>query len=106
MMKIMKNALKNCRRTHPGKPTGVDRDSASVPGYCRMNRCMNGSPRSPLATATKIVSTRKPIGSSQSRLNHLERPTLTRGAIPLTCGTEPAQVAVSITSSPGVSRYR
>ncbi len=31
----MKNALKKCcRRTHPGKPTGVDRDGASVPGYC------------------------------------------------------------------------
>jgi hypothetical protein len=36
-------------------------------------------------------------------LNHLLRPTRTRGAMPLTAGTEPAQVAGSTTSSPAVS---
>jgi hypothetical protein len=30
----------------------------------------------------------------------------TRGAMPFTCGIEPAQLAVSITSSPGVSCHR
>ena len=34
------------------------------------------------------------MGSSQSRLNHLVRPTRTRGAMPFTWGTEPAQVPV------------
>ena len=58
-----------------------------------MKRCINASPRRPLATATKTINSRKPIGSSQSRLNHRLRPTRTRGAIPLTCGTDPAQVA-------------
>jgi hypothetical protein len=46
------------------------------------------------------------MGSSQSRLNHLVRPTRTRGAMPFTWGTEPAQVPVSMTSSPGVSCHR
>ena len=48
-------------------------------------------------------SATKPIGSNHSRLNHLLEPTRTRGAMPFDWGTEPAQVAVSMTSSPGVS---
>ena len=46
------------------------------------------------------------MGSSQSRLNHRLRPTRTRGAMPLTWGTEPAQVEVSMTSSPWVNSDR
>ena len=78
----------------------------SVPGYRAMNRWITGSPRRPLATATAIRSSTRPMGSSHSRLNHLLRPTRTRGAIPFTCGTEPAHVAVLIWSSPGVSCHR
>jgi hypothetical protein len=69
-----------------------------------MKRWTVGSARRPFATATATMSARKPIGTSHSRLNHLLWPMRTRGATPLTCGTDPAQVAVSMTSSPGVSR--
>ena len=76
------------------------------PGVPRDEVLNDGSLRRPFATATATISSRNPIGSSQSRLNHLVRPMRTRGAIPFTRGIEPAQVAVSITSSPGVSCQR
>ena len=68
-----------------------------------MNRATDGVLRRPLALATAAIKTTNPIGSTQSRLNHLLRPTRTRGAIPCACGSEPAQVAGSTTSSPRVS---
>jgi len=68
-----------------------------------MNRCTDGMPRRPFAAATATIRTTKPIGSSQSRLNHRLRPIRTRGAMPVAAGTEPAQVWGSTTSSPRVS---
>jgi len=50
-----------------------------------------------------MMSSRNEIGSSHSRLNQRLRPIRTRAAIPFTCGTEPAHVAVSIASSPGLN---
>ena len=47
-----------------------------------MNRCTAGMFRSPWAIATAAISSPQPIGSSHSRLNHLSRPTRTRGAMP------------------------
>ncbi len=107
-MKTMKNRLKKCcQRAQPGKPVVASGcDDARVPGYRLMNCCTEGSPRKPLATATATMSSPKPIGSNQSRLNHRLWPRRTRGAMPFTWGTEPAQVAGSITSSPGVSCQR
>jgi len=55
----------------------------------------------PFATAT--IKPRNPIGSSQSRLNHLLRPMRTRGAMPCTWGIDPAHVVESTTSTPFVS---
>jgi hypothetical protein len=107
-MNSMKNRLKKCcHRSQAGNPVAaLARAEYSVPGYRAMNRWITGSPRRPLATATATRSSTRPIGSSHSRLNHLLRPTRIRGAMPFTCGTEPAHVAVLIWSSPGVSCHR
>ena len=104
-MKIRKNALKKCsHRAQAGKPVvASEREDSTVPGYRSMNCCTDDSPRRPLATAIATISAKKPIGSSHNRLNHRLRPTRTRGAMPVTCGTEPAHVAGSTTSSPAVS---
>ena len=56
-----------------------------------MNSATAGTPRSPLATATAVISSTKPIGSSHSRLNHLLFPMRTRGATPYCAGADPAQ---------------
>jgi hypothetical protein len=48
----------------------------------------------------------KPIGISQTRLNHRFAPIRTLGAMPKAVGMEPAQVLVSTTSSPVVSVVR
>ena len=68
-----------------------------------MKRSTAGVPRRPFAAATATIKTTNPIGNSHSRLNHLLRPTCTRGAMPCAWGTEPAQVVGSTTSSPVVS---
>ena len=57
-----------------------------------MNRCTAGMFRRPCAAATATIRPANPIGSSHSRLNHLPRPTRTRGAMPLSCRIEPAHV--------------
>jgi hypothetical protein len=107
-MNSMKNRLKKCcHRSQAGNPVAaLARAEYSVPGYRAMNRWITGSPRRPLAIATATRSSTRPMGSSHSRLNHLRRPTRIRGAMPFTCGTEPAHVAVLIWSSPGVSCHR
>ena len=71
-----------------------------------MNRCTAGMFRSPWAMATAAISKPQPIGSSHSRLNHLLRPTRTRGAMPWAAGRDPAQVSGSTTFSPRDSRRR
>ena len=83
MMKIIRNAFKKC--CHPsqaGKPTGAPSGSSDVPGNCCMKSCTAGSSRRPLATAIPTTSSNRPIGISQSRLNHLSRPIRMRGATP------------------------
>jgi hypothetical protein len=54
-----------------------------------MNLVTDGLARRPFAAATATIKTTNPIGSNQSRLNHLLRPIRTRGAIPCACGTAP-----------------
>jgi hypothetical protein len=84
MMKISRNRLKKCCT-----PTQIGNaavcgpaDDATVPGWTAMNRCTDPVLRSPLAAATAAISSTNPIGSSHNRLNHRERPTRTRGAMP------------------------
>jgi len=105
MMKIKRNRLKKCwTATQMGRPgRRAAPGGTTVPGYVAMNRCTDIIFRKPLAAATEAIKTTRPIGSNQSRLNHLRRPTRTRGATPPACGTEPAHVAGSMTSSPAVS---
>lgn len=73
-----------------------------MPGLRAMNRSTDGLFRRPLATATALMSTTKPTGISQSRLNHRLRPKRTWGAVPCCWGIDPAQVVGSIDSSPMV----
>ena len=68
-----------------------------------MKRSTDGMLRRPFAAATATIKTTKPIGSSQSRLNHRLRPMRTRGAMPCAWGIDPAHVVGSTTSSPVVS---
>src|SRR5450759_5789256 len=68
-----------------------------------MKRSTDGMLRRPFAAATATIKTTNPIGNSHSRLNHLLRPTRTRGAMPCAWGTEPAQVVGSTAFSPIVS---
>jgi len=80
MMKSMKNRLKKCcRRTQAGNGGHRRRVGRLDGAGVAMNRCTEGSHRSPLATATATMSNTKPIGGSHSRLNHLPRPMRTRG---------------------------
>ena len=89
-MKIIKNRLKKCcQRTHAGKPGGRRAATTDRAGYRAMNRCTDGIMRRPFATATATIRSTKPIGSSHSRLNHLLRPTRTRGAMPAPAAPSP-----------------
>ena len=100
-MKIIKKALKKCcSRTQAGKPAGVERDGASVPGYCLMNRCMNGSPPHTFAISHHDDQQQKADREQPQQVEPHRRPTSrTRKRFRFTRRTEPAQVAVSITSS-------
>ena len=55
---------------------------AMVPGCSAMNRWTEPVLRRPLAVATATIRSTNPIGSNHSRLNHRDRPTRTRGAMP------------------------
>ena len=88
---------KCCTRTQPGSRPCVGCVANAVPGCRAMNCCTAGIVAQALARRRPPTSSAtKPIGSSQSRLNHLLRPTRTRGAIPFACGIEPAHVSGSI----------
>lgn len=107
MMKIIRNRLKKCcTPTQIGSPTGGSGFAGATPGFLTMNPSTAGTVREPFAATTATTSSTRPIGRSHSRLNHRERPTRTRGAMPRASGTDPAQVAGSITSSPAVSSPR
>ncbi len=103
-MKIIRNMLRKCwAPTHHGNPWFSSASGVRVvPGLRAMNRSTDGLFRRPLATATALMSTTKPTGISQSRLNHRLRPKRTWGAVPCCWGIDPAQVVGSIDSSPMV----
>jgi len=107
MMKTIRNRLRKCcAPNHAGRVDVSPGLTSLTPGCCSMNTCTGGNPRKCCAAATAAIRTTNPIGSSQSRLNHLLWPMRIRGAMPVAYGTEPAHVTGSTTSAPGVNCVR
>src|SRR5690625_1599680 len=106
MMNIIKNRLKKwVQFAHHGMPSGPA-VAGSLPGWRSMKACTPGLLYNPLPTATAATRTTKPSGASHSTLNHLSRPTRTRGAIACLFSRPPAQVSELTSCSAGFSSER
>ena len=106
MMKVIRNRLRKCcQPTQAGMPSW-SLGGGMVPGYRSTNACTEGSSRSALAAATPTTRKARPSGTSQSRLNHRDRPTRTMGAVPHWFGSEPDHVFGSTMFSAPVASLR